>query len=274
MNARFRAATDDELGAALAALRDELAWPVTPDAAQAVGDSIREQLASPSLVAPRLSLPSRRRTLLVIAAAILALAGAALAARLVIELGAVAVQVLPGRPTNLPTTVATGRDFGREITPEEAATTAGFEPAVPAALGPQRRTWVDVADVSPEPGGRTVRIVTEWEPAADLPEIPRTGAGAVLMQFRGAWESAAKLLYAETNDFGSVVVDGRDAFWTSGEHELRLVSGDRMRRLLVTGNVLIWEEGGFTFRLETALPERRAIEVAESLDLETGAGTG
>jgi hypothetical protein len=265
MSDRLRAATDDELGAALAAVRDELAWPVTPEAARAVGDAIADQLATSSLVAPRLSLPSRRRTLLVIAAALLALAGAALAARLVIELGAVAVQVLPGRPTNLPTSVASGPDLGREVSLEEAAAAAGFRPALPVALGAPRRTWVDEADVSPEPGGRAVRIVTEWRPSADLPEIPRTGAGALLMQFQGGWEAAAKLLHAETNHFGGAIVDGRDAFWTSGEHELRLVSGDRTRRLLVTGNVLIWEEAGFTFRLETALPRDRAIEIAESL---------
>lgn len=262
MSDRIAAMPDDELGAALTTLGYELAWPEAPDVANAVSASIREQMATPSLVAPRLSLPSRHRTLFLIAATLLALAGAALAARLVIELGAVAVQVLPGRPTTLPTDVATGPDLGREVTLEEAADIAGFRPVLPAALGAPRRTWVDEADVSFE--DRAVRIVTEWAPSDTLPEIPRTGAGAVLMQFRGEWEVASKLLYAETNHFGGAIVDGQDAFWTSGEHELRLVSGDRTRRLLVTGNVLIWQDAGFTFRLETALPKPRAIDIAES----------
>lgn len=266
MTDRLSAMTDDELGACLTALGDELAWPITPDVSRAVGASIREQQAAPSLVAPRLSLPSRRRTLLVIAAALLALAGVALAARLVIELGAVAVQVLPGRPTALPTEVAIGRDFGRVITLEDAASITGFEPVVPTALGTPERSWVDEADVGPEPGDRAVRVVTAWAPSADLPEIPETDAGAVLMQFRGEWEVASKLLFVETNLFGDAVVDGRDAFWTSGEHELMLVRGDETRRLLVTGNVLIWQDAGFTFRLETALPKRRAIGIAESVE--------
>ena len=88
MTERLLRMTDEQLGAALGRLGDELAWPGTPDVAGAVVDAIREERSAPSLVAPRLSLPSRRRTLLVIAAALLALAGVALAARFVIELGA------------------------------------------------------------------------------------------------------------------------------------------------------------------------------------------
>ena len=109
-----------------------------------------------------------------------------------------------------------------------------------------------------------MRIVTEWAPSEALPEIPRTGAGAVLMQFRGEWEVASKLLYAETNRFGGAVVDGQDAFWTSGEYELGLVSGDRTRRLLVTGNVLIWQDAGFTYRLSRPALPKLAIDIAES----------
>ena len=81
MTERLVRMTDEQLGAALGRLGDELAWPGTPDVAGAVIDAIREERSAPSLVAPRLSMPSRRRTLLVIAAALLALAGVALAAR-------------------------------------------------------------------------------------------------------------------------------------------------------------------------------------------------
>ena len=45
------------------------------------------------------------------------------------------------------------------------------------------------------------------------------------MQFEGRWELAAKQLYAETNRFGEAIVEGRPAFWTTGEHELRPVTG-------------------------------------------------
>lgn len=272
MSERLRAMDDEQLGAALAGI--ELAWPSTPDVAGLVGATIREHRATPSLVAPRLSMPSRRRTLLVIAAALLALAGAALGARLVIELGAIAVDVLPGRPTTLPTNTATSSDLGRVVPLAEAERIAGFPAALPTAWGPPDGTWVDEAEVGPEPGDVAVRIVTRWPPFghADLPVIAGTETGAVLMQFEGDWEAASKQLYAETNRFGAASVDGRQAFWTTGDHELMLVVGGEARRFLVTGNVLIWQEAGFTFRLETALSRSAAVAVAETVQPTIGLG--
>ncbi|MEX1262668.1 MAG: hypothetical protein WEE66_01840 [Actinomycetota bacterium] len=265
MNERLHAMDDEQLGTALASV--ELAWPSTPDVATIVGATIREHRAAPALVAPRLTLPSRRRTALIIAAALLALAGAALAARLVIDLGAIAVEVLPGRPTALPTNVATSSDLGREIPLAEAEKIAGFPAALPTALGPPDGAWLEEAEVGLESSDVAVRIVTHWFPFGhgDLPIIGGTKTGAVLMQFEGEWEVASKQLYAETNRFGVAIVDGHDAFWTTGEHELMLMAGGTIHRFLVTGNVLIWQDAGYTFRLETALPRKAAIAVAETV---------
>ena len=265
MSDRMRPPTEEQMDAALAELAGRVDWPRTPDVATAVGTTIRAFEGSPSMVAPRLSLPSRRRTLLVIAAALLALAGAALAARVVIELGAVAVEVLPGRPTALPTNVATSADLGREVSLDDAAAIAGFPAALPAALGPPDRTWVDDAQVGVAPDQVVRRIVNAWPATADVPVLPGTEAGAVLMQFEGEWEVASKELFAETNRYGEAIVEGRPAFWTTGEHELVLIAGDELIRLLVTGNVLIWQDAGFTFRLETTLGRHEAVRIAESV---------
>jgi hypothetical protein len=265
MSERLPGMNDEQLSERLAGLGDHVAWPPTPDVVGAVGAAIRDDRGAPSLVAPRLSLPSRRRTVLVLAAALLAVVGAALAARLVIELGAVTVDVLPGRPTSLPTQVATAGDLGREVGVREAAAIAGYPAALPTALGPPARAWVDEAQVGFEPGDRAMRIVTAWRPSTGLEEIPGTNAGAVLMQFEGDRGVASKQLFAETNHFGEVVVDGREAFWTTGEHELQLVSGTDTQRLLVTGNVLIWQDAGYTFRLESLLGKRDAIRLAETV---------
>lgn len=263
---RWATMSDEQLGRAITRLGGQLAWPATPPVSSGTVEAIRRIESAPrSLTTPRLSLPSRRRTILLIAAALLVIAGAAVAARLVIELGAIAVEVVPGRPTALPTEVATGSDLGREVSPEEARRIAGFELAVPTALGPPDRVWVDETEVAFEPTLTAVRVVSAWPAGAGLPEIPRTGTGALLMQFEGDWEVASKQVSAETNRFGEAVVDGRAAFWTTGEHQLTLVRGDEARSLLVTGNVLIWQEDGFTFRLETALPKRQAIAIAGSV---------
>ena len=265
MTDRFGAMTDHELEGSLGAIGRRLDWPATPDVAPAVGETIRAFETSPSLSAPRLWLPSRRRTLLVIAAALLTLAGAAIAARLVIELGAIAVEVLPGSPASLPTNVAARGALGREVTLGEANEIAGFAPALPLILGAPDRAWVDEAVIEPGSARLARRIVTAWSPTSEIPAIPGTGRGAVLMQFEGHWEVAAKLLFGETDLFGIAFVDGRQAFWTLGEHELVLVSGQRSVRYVVTGTVLIWQEAGFTFRLETALPKAGAVRIAESV---------
>ncbi|MDH4111084.1 MAG: hypothetical protein OEV60_00160 [Actinomycetota bacterium] len=265
MTERTSGLTDEQIGERLTELGDLISWPPTPDLAGAVSATIRDERGAPTLIAPRLSLPSRRRTLLLIAAALLALAGAALATRLVIELGAVGVEVLPGRPTSLPPHVAKPGDLGREIDVSDADVIAGFPAALPAALGPPARAWIDTAQVDPESNATATRVVTAWRPTAELTEIPGTGVGAVLMQFEGPWQVASKLLSAETNRFGIVFVNGRDAFWTTGTHELQLVSGSTVQRHLVNGNVVIWEEAGFTFRLESLLGKRAAIRLAETV---------
>lgn len=266
MSERSRPMTESALREALVAAGAHIDWPTPPDVVADVGASIRAMQSKPSLVSPRLSMPSRRRTLLAIAAALLLLAGAAFAARLVIELGAVAVRVLPDLPTSLPTNVATSQDLGREVTLAEAEEVAGFPLALPAALGPPGRTWIDEALIGFEPDDVARRIVSAWPPTTGLPVIPGTEAGAVLMQFEGDWQVASKLLSAETDRFGEAIVEGRPAFWTTGEHELQLISGDEPVRLLVTGNVLIWQNAGYTFRLETVLGKRAAILIAESID--------
>jgi hypothetical protein len=266
VTAPLQGMNDRELGAAIAQLSEEIAWPQAPRSAAAAVATIRERRARPSLPPPRLSLPSRRRTVVVILAALLALAATALAARLVIHLGAVTVRVVEDAPTAPPTGVATGEEFGREVSIADASRIAGFVPALPASLGPPASTWVDETETGLEPGDRTTRIVNAWAPRPGLPPVEGTGSGAVLMQFHGEWEVASKLLSAETNRFGEAIVEGRVAFWTTGEHELVLVTGDQNRRVLVTGNVLIWQDAGSTFRLETALPKERAVAIADSVD--------
>lgn len=267
MSDRIQAMTDEQLGTAVTMAAHHLAWPDTPDISGAVSRRIRTAEAPPRRIGSNLWLPSRRRTaLVVVAAALLMLAGAALAARLVFELGAVTVEVLPGRPTAPPTNATGPEDLGRAVTLAEASRIAGFPASLPSALGPPDRTWVDHTRIGFGSGDVARRIALSWRPSTRLPVITGTDTGAVLMQFEGEWEVASKLLYSETNDYGEAIVDGLPAFWTSGEHELMLRSVDRPIRVLVTGNVLIWQRGDITFRLETALERTDAIALAESVE--------
>jgi hypothetical protein len=60
-------------------------------------------------------------------------------------------------------------------------------------------------------------------------------------------------------------VHGREAAWTEGPYVVRVRNGDYDFRRLIEGHVLIWEEEGVTYRLETDLPLFEAVKIAESL---------
>jgi hypothetical protein len=60
-------------------------------------------------------------------------------------------------------------------------------------------------------------------------------------------------------------VSGQKALWLIGPHALLLRSGEMDYRTLVTGNVLLWQVGEATYRLETDQPLEEAIRIAESL---------
>ncbi|MBI3942065.1 MAG: hypothetical protein HY326_03560 [Chloroflexi bacterium] len=65
------------------------------------------------------------------------------------------------------------------------------------------------------------------------------------------------------------MVNGQPAAWTEGPHFLQFYDAQGRTilesRRLVQGNVLIWMEGSYTYRLETDLPLNEAVKIAESL---------
>lgn len=253
MSDRVRAMSDDRLGAALAAL--DVEWPPTPELA---GPVLARVTTQPPRIA-RLPLSRRRRILLLAATAALLLGGAAVAARLVIDLGAVVVEVPEGTgalPTSSPA------PFGEAISLEEAADLLGEPVGVPTALGPPDRLWADrvITDA-----GEVVRVTLAWRAGADLPAIEGSRFGAVLMRFEGETNVASKEVYEGTGTLEPVHVAGVEGVWTSGPHLLQLLTADGVVYVRVDGNVLLWPDGPYTLRLETALPRDRAIRIAGSI---------
>lgn len=260
MSERLRGLDDEALGNALATVGRHLEWPAAPDLTARVSATLLDQQRRPSLARPRLSPPPRRRRrVLLLVGALLLLAGAAIAAKVVIDLGALTIDTIPGRPTALPTVVASGPTFGHPTTLDGAEREAGFPAQVPAALGDPDAVWVDAsADGS--------RIVLAWTATAALPSIDGLPWGAVLYGFRGQFQQAAKSVFLDGNTLGNAIVDGRDAIWITGPHDLDLVTGDgTYARYLVTGNVLVWESDGIVLRLETALDRPAVVRIAESI---------
>ena len=260
MSERARRITDDQLGRALTGA---LEWPPTPAIGAAVARRIEEAERAPVQLRPRLSLPSRRRTVLILVAAALAVATAAVAAKLVIDLGAITITEIPQPRSPAPSRTLGPSAFGTPVTLDQAAELAGFEPMVPGTLGEPDRVWVDrVADFS---GAEVTSIVMAWDPRDDLPAIDDAGFGAVLIEFHGRADVAAKLLLADATSVVSTDVDGHDGLFITGPHELDLLADGEVRRFTVTGNVLLWNRGGLAFRLETGLSQAAAETIGESV---------
>ena len=142
-----------------------------------------------------------------------------------IDLGALTIDTIPGRPTALPSAVASGPTLGHPATLPDAEREAGFTARVPDALGTPDAVWVDET-----PDG--ARIVLGWAPRVTLPAIDDLPWGAVLYEFRGEAALASKLLFTEGNTFAQVEVDGHDGWWIAGPHELDLVTEARHLRPL------------------------------------------
>jgi hypothetical protein len=61
-------------------------------------------------------------------------------------------------------------------------------------------------------------------------------------------------------------VHNQQAFWLQGGHILQYTNGSHAQvSLMVNGNVLLWEEEGITYRLESDLSLAEAVQIAESL---------
>jgi len=259
MTERLAGLDDTALGQALTAAGRAIDWPVPPDLTGPVSRAIGERERHPSRPRPGLWLPSRRRTLVLVVVGALLLAAAAVAAKIVIDIGAVTIDTIPGRPTALPTVIASGPTLGHAATLDQAEHEAGFHAVLPGTLGDPDAVWVDTTTTGS-------RIVLAWSPSPALPSIDGLPWGAVLYEFRGQAEQVAKSLFLEGNTFEQVEVDGHDGVWIAGVHELDLVKGDgTYARYRVTGTVVVWKAEGIVVRLETSLDKAAALRLAESI---------
>jgi hypothetical protein len=254
MSERLRSMGVEELGEALSAL--DIAWPSTPDLARSVMATTRAA-RSPRVV--RLPLSRSKRIMLIAAATVLLLAGAAVAAKIAIDLGAVVVEVTPSVPGPDPTTSIA--PTGEPVTLEEAGALLGRPVAVPGRLGRPDRIW---ADEIFSDAGEVRRVTLAWRARSGLPEISGTRFGAVLMVFEGDANQASKVLYEDTGVLRFQTVDGVEYYWTTGTHLLELLTGEGVVFVRVEGNVLLWRDGPFTMRLETSLARADALRIAAS----------
>jgi hypothetical protein len=246
-----------DLEGALRALAPRIAVPAAPSIAPAVVarlETERMRRARPPF--PSLALWTRRRALVFAAIAVLALLALAGAARFTI--GAVQIRVQPTpSATSSPPPPFDLSVLGPARSPADAAANVRFAAALPSGPAP------DSAYIVEGPTGRR-SVAFAWSPSTTYPQIEGTPWGLIVLEIPGDDE----LVLKSVNSFENIVptvVDGRRAGWIPATHELELRTAIGAHTFSVGGNVLIWERGGVTFRLETALGLDAATALAESI---------
>ncbi len=135
----------------------------------------------------------------------------------------------------------------------DAAQRAGFDPLVPAALEDPDAVFVESG-----------RIWMLYASGPDLPETSVPGIGAIIAQFpTGDTPGLVKRVAADGSQL--IEFDGLFGISIEGLHELILSSPEGEAGLgRSAGSTLLWETDTLTLRLEVALPQPVAIEIASS----------
>ena len=167
-------------------------------------------------------------------------------------------------PTAEPTMTGDLLLLGDAMSLGEAQSMVAYPVQIPHVLGNPDEVYVRALS-----SGLMVTLL--YLPDSSLPSTAESGVGALLMQFP-ATNHPGDLAKRVSMGVGRVVeveLGDREAFWISGETQLVLdqdpseTFDDLISR--DSGNVLLWEDDGLTFRLETALEMEQALAIAESI---------
>lgn len=148
-------------------------------------------------------------------------------------------------------------DLGEAVSLEEAERRAGHDVRVPEELGP--------------PDAVYVRSSFPLEVVSLVYQGDEEDEEFLLTQFRGGVRRVvAKKLVQPGTTVVPVTLAGGSGFWIEGDpHVVAWVDEDGMVRtdeLAVAGNVLLWEDGDLTLRLEGARTLREALRIASSAE--------
>jgi hypothetical protein len=263
MNDQMADQTNQPLAQELHELRRWVAFPTTPDLAAAVSVRLREERR------PRHSLlHGGRRTVLVAAAVILlAIVAATTLSGTVRDVVAdalgipgVRIEIDRDEPTTTPTSTSQELNLGLQVPLTEVPQHAGF---IISALDPEDHGFPDATYVRRLPDGTSLVSLTYLADEA-LPNTAETNLGVLLMEFE-ANEDFPSMAKSVRHDgrIEDVRVNGNLGFWIEGSTELQILGDDPESRS--SGNILLWQANGITYRMESALSMEQAITVAEEM---------
>jgi len=242
-----------ELELALVELGRSLEFPPTPD----IAARVRERIAAEPAQRPHVTLFPARRALVVALAVIAVSVGALMAVpgtrAAILEffgLRGVAIE----RVETLPTVPKqTELNLGSPMSIEEVEALVDFELVVPERLGePDEVYYLDF------PPGGMVSFV--WGSA----ENPR----ALFTQFRATVTDIIFKKAAAETMIEPVTIAGRQGYFLSGApHVFNYLDANgefREDTVRLVGNVLLWEHGPLTLRLEADVTKAEALHIARS----------
>jgi hypothetical protein len=244
-----------ELELQLHALRDEVAWPPTPDLAAVVQERVARE--------PR---PARRRSwlhgrlvpavaaLVIVIVALAAVFAASSSVRATVRdwlgIGSVRITRVQTLPDLSP---ARELQLGRRATVAQANAYLGSPIATVHALGAPDAIYL--GDTVP------ARVSVVYGARAGLP--PGTaGVGALLDQIQGDATVFIEKFVAGGVPITPVRVNGERGYFIGGSHTVNLPDELRPR---VAGNTVVWLHDAVTYRLETKLGREAAVRLAQSV---------
>lgn len=266
---------EQQLEQMLTDLGRAIEYPRTPDIAGAIRARLETE-AAPQAEPDNVRFLTPWRAVAVAAAVLLLFLGAALIGlpnfrhAVADRLGVRGITITFEDKTPTPTSSPVGSSllFGNRVTLEEAKAAVPFTLKVPNLPGVGEPDEVYLRTL---PDGQPM-VSFLYYPSDVLPETAETGAGALLMQFETKSNSA--LMAKGISVGGDVIEVGVNddvGYFVTGPSNLILVQdpsqsnccGNSYSR--PSGNVLLWDNGSVTYRLETRLDAPHSVAIAESL---------
>jgi uncharacterized protein DUF4367 len=176
------------------------------------------------------------------------------------------LEVVPSLPPAPSRPLGEGLFLGRQVSLAVAEASVPYGVVVPtlSELGSPDEVYVDGRI-----GDGIVSLVYRSRPG--FPSAAQTGAALLITEFRARIDDEVieKKLIGTGTVIESVTVDGQDGFWLEGRpHLLYFQNADGLRfeeTVRLAGNVLLWERGSVTLRIEGNIGKDEAIRIAESM---------
>jgi hypothetical protein len=244
-----------ELELQLLALREDVAWPATPDLATAVQARVAREPLRP---VRRAWLPARLAPAVVALLVVLIALGVLLAAspgvratlRDWLGIGSVRIARVERLPDLAP---AQKLELGRRASVAAANRHLGSPIATIRGLGAPDAIYLD--------DGPPARVSLVYGARPGLP--PGTaGVGALLDELQGDALPFVEKFVAGNVPITRVRVNGVRGYFIAGQHTVNLPDELRPR---LAGNTLVWLHDAVTYRLETKLGREAALRLARTV---------